>query len=301
MTCPRYTLTAICLCFSWLLIRVSPTPTDLCESSVPLWAVRFAPVSAFVGPAEVVCSKWTLRSGHSRSLRVCRPTSLFSAVILLLAGDIETNPGPGPKHPCATCSKAVKSNQRGIFCEVCYQWHHAKCISMCLSEYQRLSLSDEGWCCHRCHKEAFPFHDSSRISTEPESSPLSCCSISSDTPPLSPTGSCLVYYSNCRSLLPKMDHLRATVASSTPSIIALCETWLDETIPDSALFIHNFHLIRRDRNRHGGGLAIYVSDDIPSIILYLSASLSRAPYCRTEIQTRLTHIRSLLPPSVICF
>ena len=60
----------------------------------------------------MVCSKWTLRPGHSRSPRVCRPSFLFSVVILLLTGDIETNPGPGPKHPCATSSKAVKSNQR---------------------------------------------------------------------------------------------------------------------------------------------------------------------------------------------
>ena len=139
------------------------------------------------------------------------------------------------------------------------------------SEYLRLSLSDEGWCCHRCHKEAFPFHDCSSVSTESESSLLSY-STSADPPQLS-AGQCLVYYSNCRSLFPKIDHLRATAVSATPSIIALCETWLDQTIPDSALFIPNFHLIRRDRNRHGGGLALYVSDDIPSTCICQHLSL----------------------------
>ena len=35
--------------------------------------------------------------------------------LILLAGDIETNPGP-TKYPCTACSKAVRNNQRGIFC-----------------------------------------------------------------------------------------------------------------------------------------------------------------------------------------
>ena len=85
---------------------------------------------------------------------------------LLLAGDVQPNPGPAPqwKYPCGICSRAVRSDQKGIFCEVCYEWLHTKCIGMPNSEYQRLSASDEGWCCSRCHRTAFPFHDCSTIS-----------------------------------------------------------------------------------------------------------------------------------------
>ena len=140
---------------------------------------------------------------------------------------------------------------------------------MCISEYQRLSLSDEGWCCQRCHKESFPFHDCSNLASD--SSLLSSCSTSSICSPSS--GHCLVYYSNCCSLAPKIDHLRTVAVSATPSIIALCETWLDESVPDSALFIPNFHMIQRDRNRHGGGLLLYISDDIPSTCLRRHPSL----------------------------
>ena len=39
-------------------------------------------------------------------------------IILLLSGDISTNPGP-VKYPCRKCSKPVKRNQRGIYCEDC--------------------------------------------------------------------------------------------------------------------------------------------------------------------------------------
>ena len=152
---------------------------------------------------------------------------------------------------------------------------HTKCINMCLSEYQRLSLSDEGWCCHHCHKEALPFHDCSTLTTvsdlSSDSSLQLSCSTSSNCLPRS--GGCLVYYSNCRSLVPKIDNLRTIAASATPSIIALCETWLDESVPESVLFIPNYHIIRRDRNRHGGGLLLYISDDIPSTCLCRHSSL----------------------------
>ena len=43
---------------------------------------------------------------------LCRFLSAF--LILLLSGDISTNPGP-VKYPCGKCSKPVKRNQRGKF------------------------------------------------------------------------------------------------------------------------------------------------------------------------------------------
>ena len=48
-----------------------------------------------------------------------------------------------------------------------------------------------------------------------------------------------------------------------PDVILLCETWLDSTISINELFIPNYSISRRDRNRHGGGVAIYIHDTIP--------------------------------------
>ena len=69
-------------------------------------------------------------------------TTTYTSIIriLLLSGDISTNPGP-VKYPCGKCSKPVKRNQRGIYCEDCTYWYHIKCID--LDEYQRLSTSSE--------------------------------------------------------------------------------------------------------------------------------------------------------------
>ena len=103
---------------------------------------------------------------------------------------------------------------------------------------------------------------------------------------------------NCRSLAPKIDYLRTVAVSVTPSIIALCETWLDESVPDSALFIPNFHMIRHDRNRHSGGLLLYISDDIPSTCLRRHPSLELLVVELTFIQGPLTLALYYGPPPV---
>ena len=41
------------------------------------------------------------------------------------------------------------------------------------------------------------------------------------------------------------------------------ETRLDQTIKNSEVEIHGYDLVRHDRNRHGGGVAIYIRDIIP--------------------------------------
>ena len=47
--------------------------------------------------------------------------SLSASYLLLLAGDVSSNPGP-VKDPCAICSKGCRSNQRAIQCDGCDKW-----------------------------------------------------------------------------------------------------------------------------------------------------------------------------------
>ena len=46
----------------------------------------------------------------------------ISSLLTLLSGDVESNPGPGPKFPCGVCSRAVKLNRKGIQCDACNVW-----------------------------------------------------------------------------------------------------------------------------------------------------------------------------------
>ena len=67
-----------------------------------------------------------------------------------------------------------------------------------------------------------------------------------------------IKYYNARSLLSKLDELRAISETTKPDVICIVETWLDNEITDNEICLTNYHLFRLDRNRHGGGIAIYV-------------------------------------------
>ena len=56
------------------------------------------------------------------------------------SGDVHSNPGPVTSQ-CQICSRLVRWNQRGIMCDGCDFWHHAKCVDMPATEYSgRLGL-----------------------------------------------------------------------------------------------------------------------------------------------------------------
>lgn len=82
---------------------------------------------------------------------------------------------------------------------------------------------------------------------------------------------------NVRSLPSKMDELEVRLPSMKPDIIVFTESWLDSSLPDSAVHLDNYTIIRRDRNDRGGGIICYVSNvfqvhtisslDVPSLQL----------------------------------
>lgn len=53
-----------------------------------------------------------------------------------------------------------------------------------------------------------------------------------------------------------------------PGIICVVESWLDSTIEDAEICIQGYKTVRLDRNRHGGGLVIYVNNLFTSSVLY---------------------------------
>ena len=63
---------------------------------------------------------------------------------------------------------------------------------------------------------------------------------------------------NARSLLPKRDELVALCLATSPDIVCITETWLSPDIADSEVSTPDYSLFRKDRNRRGGGVAMYV-------------------------------------------
>ena len=71
---------------------------------------------------------------------------------------------------------------------------------------------------------------------------------------------------NIRSLIKHIDQFRYFLKEKQFDIICLNETLLDETINDHEVNIEGYDIVRKDRNRNGGGVAIYVRSTINYMI-----------------------------------
>ena len=67
---------------------------------------------------------------------------------------------------------------------------------------------------------------------------------------------------NIRSLLKHIDEFRAFLRKKHFDTTCLNETMLDETIANNEVLIDGYQIIRKDRNRHGGGVLLYIRDTI---------------------------------------
>ena len=61
-------------------------------------------------------------------------------------------------NKCLNCTKTVRNNQRGIFCDICRSWCHLSCTSLSISDYNNLASSPDDWFCHNCLSKVFPFN-----------------------------------------------------------------------------------------------------------------------------------------------
>lgn len=78
-----------------------------------------------------------------------------------------------------------------------------------------------------------------------------------------------IHMTNLRSLRNKMDELsllnRTNKDFSLSAVLCFTETWLADSVPDSALHLHGFHLHRADRDTElsgkekGGGICFYIN------------------------------------------
>ena len=67
---------------------------------------------------------------------------------------------------------------------------------------------------------------------------------------------------NVRSLFKHIEELRIYLEKQQFDIISLNETMLDISISNHEIKINGYDIVRKDRNRHGGGVAIYIRNTI---------------------------------------
>ena len=130
-------------------------------------------------------------------------------------GDIELN--PGPTCPCTKCGKAVRARDRGIQCDKCDEWTHAKCCHVNHKQYRRMSSlgESEEWLCPSCCLSTLPFADCSQLSSNISGDTTFNTSSASEitTPPRTTTHGLACTVLNARSIVNKRHDLHALLAS----------------------------------------------------------------------------------------
>ena len=74
---------------------------------------------------------------------------------------------------------------------------------------------------------------------------------------------CIIGHLNVNSTWYKFDAVQSLLQDVLLDIFTKSESKLDESFPTAQFKVTNFSLHRRDRDRHGGGLLLYIRSDIP--------------------------------------
>ena len=104
-----------------------------------------------------------------------------------------------------------------------------------------------------------------------------------------------VAHLNVRTLLSNIDEIRLLLSSHNIHILCVNETRLDTSISDQEIHVDGFSVLRKDRNRSGGGVAVFVSN---SISYSVKDNLSVDQLEMVWLEAKPTHSKSFLICSV---
>ena len=74
---------------------------------------------------------------------------------------------------------------------------------------------------------------------------------------------CIIGHLNINSIRNKFEAVECVLNDGLIDIFALSESNIDESFPNAKFIINGFSLHRKDRNRFGGVLLLYIRSDIP--------------------------------------
>lgn len=223
---------------------------------------------------------------------------LVKCLLLLLSGDVDSNPGPRPpKYPCGICNRAVTKSCKAIVCDRsnCGVWIHNRCSGITNSRYEEyMENSKLSFICPNCNMPTYLQNMSSDIfSTSNRFHALSTLDSSSEeedelpsinSPSLfrpapfstsSPKGddrtklkeiakNLNVMSVNCNSMqsLGKRAELQALIEDHQPHVILGQESKLGPEHLTSEIFPSSYTTFRKDRKTGGGGVFILLRNDI---------------------------------------
>ena len=188
-----------------------------------------------------------------------KPFHLNFFMLLILAGDIETNPGPISKPICEFCLRTIAKNHRFVKCAECSCKYHIKCADVPPKVYDKMKVDKTiTFTCPPCISNTLPFADVDLADdggdfVMPENIERldlfkkSCLNIA---------------HLNVNGLRSKLDFIKILVHQEKFDILCVNETKIDSTVSDSEIAIPGYLPYRQDRTLHGGGTIIYCSKNI---------------------------------------
>ena len=233
----------------FILIRVNET--SVADESFEVSAKPFELVNHFT-------SLYNVSKG--------RPLRLNFFMLLILSGDIETNPGPrGPsnKPVCEGCSRTIAVTHRFVKCAECSCKFHIKHAGVSDVEYVRFSQNlCPPFVCKSCFNSQLPFADVEDLEVLDEEVVLPL-NLNDDL--VLTDKSCLnIGHLNINGLRSKIDFLRIFLRKHKFDILCLNETKIDSTVLDTEVSVPGYTIFRQDRNCHGGGVLIFAAEHLTS-------------------------------------
>ena len=209
--------------------------------------------------------------------------SVASFHILLIAGDVEVNPGPSTEFhqnkpklkerrslhssaaACPQCGKPVRRNQRRIFSCVCKDLTHLLCTGITIPKNQN-SGKQMDWTCPRCLITVLPFHCTSTLD-------MSCKSSVSDNESVSneilvtlkeKSAQLKIMHLNTQSMVSTFNEFQLVINKYPFDVITLSETWLKnnpELLEYVKIPVYQMEYRNRE-NMKGGGVGMYIRENI---------------------------------------
>ena len=164
----------------------------------------------------------------------------------------------------------------------CDKWTHVRCSAkVSLNQYNRCVLTDGqiNFVCDGCSFATLPFYDGNvsdgdglavedlGAAAAPPASSSSQVSVNlpstfASFPKILSDKGLHFIHANVRSLLPKLPEVHLLLSRTTATVFAASETWLDSTVNDGEIHTPGYQVVRRDRNRSGGGVALFIRDNV---------------------------------------
>ena len=72
----------------------------------------------------------------------------------------------------------------------------------------------------------------------------------------------VLYTLNVNGLIGKFQEIQNLLITDQPHLVCLTETKLSADVDDNLISIPGYSIVHRDRNHHGGGVAIYFKTDL---------------------------------------